>query len=199
MRDIKEYLQNRAERLTRIRTDPEDLRRQGYVYSSVAEWFATHGEEMPAGAGTWTSDEVTTIKNLSERVRLRNGHCFANAQRAVFAAIASSRLELDEDLAYAEGYAWIAGHPAPFAHGWCVLNGKVWDPSLVEVTAKRVSYFGNTFPTKYLVERIFHGGNFGPLVNDWKKQWPLLKQRWESPAAPLIVTGQKPVLEPALT
>ncbi|MGH2435942.1 MAG: hypothetical protein ACRDFA_02990, partial [bacterium] len=69
MRDIKEYLQNRAERLTRIRTDPEDLRRQGYVYSSVAEWFATHGEEMPAGAGTWTSDEVTTIKNLSERVR----------------------------------------------------------------------------------------------------------------------------------
>ncbi len=143
MHDIKEYLQSRAERLTRIRTDSEDLRRQGYAYSSVAEWFATHGEEMPAGAGTWTADEVTTIKNLSGRVRLRNGHCFANAQRAVFAAIASSRLELDEDLAYAEGYAWIAGHPAPFAHGWCVLNGKVWDPSLDEVTAKRVSYFGN--------------------------------------------------------
>lgn len=45
MRDIKEYLQSRAERLTRIRTDSEDLRRQGYAYSSVAEWFATHGED----------------------------------------------------------------------------------------------------------------------------------------------------------
>jgi len=180
--DIRQYLQNRVERLARVTTDSEDLRKQGYAYSSVAEWFANHGREMPSGAGTWTADEVAIIKNLTQRVRLRNSHCFANAQKVVFAAVASSRLDLDEELAYAEGYAWIAGQPAPFAHGWCVLNGKVWDPSLGEVTARRVTYFGNTFPTKYLVERIFHGGKFGPLVNDWKKQWPLLKQPWHGPA-----------------
>jgi len=190
--DIRQYLQSRVERLARITTDSEDLRKQGYAYSSVAEWFANHGREMATGAGTWTADEVATIKNLTQRVRLRNSHCFVNAQKVVFAAVASSRLELDEDLAYAEGYAWIAGQPAPFAHGWCVLNGKVWDPSLDEVTARRFTYFGNTFPTKYLVERIFHGGKFGPLVNDWKKQWPLLKQPWHGPAPRRAVT-------PALT
>jgi hypothetical protein len=200
MNDTKEYLQSRVERLTRIRTDSEDLRRQGYAYSSVAEWFADHGTDMPAGAGTWTADEIAIIEDLSGRVRLRKGHCFANAQRVLMAAVATSRLVPDEDVAYCEGYAWVAGQSAPFAHGWCTLNGKVWDPSLDEDTERRVTYFGIPLPTKYIVERIFRRGEFGPLVNDWKKQWPLLKQRWRGQAALHPVAKKTPVLaEPALT
>lgn len=191
--NIRRYLEQRVDCLRRRpRADSGDLRGHGYAYSSVAEWVLQHGQEMPRGAGLWAKPELDILCELFERVQLRQGYCFANAQRVVLASIALSRLEPDKNLSYCEGYAWIEGQRAPFAHGWCLLNQRVWDPSLDGHPRREIDYFGTTFPTAYLVPRVFQRGEFGPLVNDWKKQWPLLREPWPGPATLHLATGQSP-------
>lgn len=142
------------------------------VYGRQTRWVLQNGRVMAAGEGTWTPREHEFIRNLEQGANFSKRECYANAQWALQRSL--SLAAPDIRFAYCEGYAAAIGQKTPFGHAWCLLNGRVWDPSptLVNFTnRRRYVYLGVEFLTRFLLEslerQIVRPG-YSLLDNPWK-------------------------------
>jgi hypothetical protein len=127
--------------------------------------------------------------------------CYANAQRVLLHVNDGALVEPCEDmkLEYVEG--WAMGL-IPVMHGWLLLNGKVVDLTLrlrkpllreSKVCRRRLKdralgqfpesrqYFGVVYPTAQVAERVRETGEWGTIIDDWRRGWPVLRAECVEP------------------
>lgn len=124
------------------------------------------------------SHVMRAIKNLGFEPESRQ--CFCNSQL----------LALNDHtgrIKYAEGQAT---NIIPTAHGWCEINGKVIDLTWRDDNGELVtgnfpdnrSYAGVVFKTKYFAKLIEKTGESICLLEDWERDFPVLKNKWNKGA-----------------
>ncbi len=114
---------------------------------------------------TWSPAERRLIRMLSGAIRIRRSQCYANAQRLLLAA-AQLAVPMGHELAYGEGYARLSHFATPFAHAWCLVNGRVWDPTL-EGLGVAVEYLGFMLPATFVHLTLRRRGRLGPMLAFW--------------------------------
>jgi hypothetical protein len=110
----------------------------------------------------WTEGERRLLTLLSRSLRFRKAQCYANAQQAVLLGSHLDVAGAGHTLEYWEGFAHLP-MPAPFAHGWCVLNGRAWDPSLDHLDIA-VRYLGVPIPPSFVREALAARRTYAPVL-----------------------------------
>lgn len=153
----------------------------GWAHSSLYDYFVKNGRTLVSAKPSKAYRQYVweCVRYIKPEVK----QCFANAQRLV-----SSYPEYT----YWEGYVVVDKLPLPILHGWVTGqdNGKdvLIDPTLKFDFQKRYSlsniligpssereYFGVPFPTKEILDRMRQTLEYGSLVDDWKRGFPLLR------------------------
>ncbi|MGH2435597.1 MAG: hypothetical protein ACRDFA_01235, partial [bacterium] len=98
-------------------------------------------------------------------LQFQRGQCFGNSQRAALLAGELGAASAGHALMYCEGYAYLP-IPAPFSHGWCLLNGWVWDPTLGHLAAS-AKYLGLPIPLSFVSVAALQRDRFGPILHRW--------------------------------
>lgn len=152
--------------LERRRTTLSSLSRP----SPVLEALLAHGTTMEFPAHPWSEAERRLSALIARLVRFRRAQCYANAQQAVLLASQLGPGAARHTLEYWEGFAYLP-MPAPFAHGWCVLNGRVWDPSLEHLgNSGAIRYLGMRIPSSYINEAMMDRRTYAPLLHQWLRR-----------------------------
>ena len=157
---------------------------------TVHDYVLWHGREYPSLA--LTPEELERALRAVDRAgpprSWRRKKCFYNAQRiAMFGE--------DPGLRYVEGYVRCGGGLL-IDHAWATLDAKVLDLTMrrdkrrghgrfrdrVLGTFEDRAYFGVELDTRLARERIVETGTSSPLLNDWERDWPLLRREAESRA-----------------
>lgn len=133
--------------------------------SSVLGSVLAFGTPLESPTEPWTAAERRFKALLSRLVRFRRAQCYANAQQAVLLTSRLGAVASRHSLEYWEGFAHLP-MPAPFAHGWCVLNGRVWDPSLAHLGIG-VRYLGLRIPVGFIREGLDDRRTYAPLLPQW--------------------------------
>jgi len=156
-------------------------RADGWHCHSMERFVLELGRPYPSQP--LTDEEAAVVEMAIESYRWGYGNfqhreCFANAQR-----LAAGKL------VYVEGYAWTLSL-YPVLHGWVTINGKVIDvtlpaeneddlalpePRQVRGEFENRLYFGVPFLRSYVHQRAATTGGLGSLLDDWKNEYPLLK------------------------
>jgi hypothetical protein len=182
--DIREHLHAYAEELAalpRVRSidgHPKNRTRE------VPGYVLRHGREYESLM--LTPDEMARALRAIDRAgsgrSWRTRQCFWNAQRIVLYGE-------DAGLRYVEGYVLPRDGGGLIYHAWATLDGKVLDLTLRRKKPRgrgrfrdRVlgafddrAYFGVEIPAEDARDLLVETGNAGPLLDDWKRGWPLLR------------------------
>jgi len=154
---------------------------EGYRFHSMERFVLELGR--PYLSQPLTAEEAAAVEMAIESYRFGYGYfkhreCFANAQRLA-----------RTPLVYVEGYAWTLSLYLVL-HGWVSINGKVIDvtlpvekeddlalrePRQVRGEFEGRVYFGVPFLQDYVHQRAAATGGPGSLLDDWKHEFPLLK------------------------
>lgn len=138
--------------------------------SPVLESLLAHGTAMETPTQPWTEAERRLSALIARLVRFRPAQCYANAQQAVLLASRLGSVAARHTLEYWEGFAYLPV-PAPFAHGWCVLNGRVWDLSMEHLGHNiGIGYLGMRIPSSYIKEAMIDRRTYAPLLHQWLRR-----------------------------
>lgn len=131
----------------------QQCQRAGLVYAGSPDFVLQHG--------TWYAPAPLTF-----RERGAPKMCFGNA-----IMLAVKRPEL----VYVEGYALSPVLAAPIHHAWNATPAG----ELVDITWRNegLAYLGVVFSVERADDATWHGD--ASVLDDWKRRWPLLRQRWE--------------------
>ena len=174
---------------------------KGYTYAGIEDFVLDRGVAFESQR--LTIPEFNLVKGIAAGSTFQQKECFYNAQRLV------AMLNRGDQLRYFEGFACCG--LIPMHHGWAAINGKVIDFTwrlrdnpeyhLSVARAKNPlkdriwgrfpdswAYIGVEFPREMLVERLFHSGVAGTIIDDWANEWPLFKQERLTPP-PLDLRG----------
>jgi len=156
---IRSHLERRLDSLKRLAD-------QERVHHSTLQSLLRDGIEMESPVNDWSYAERRLIELISRSIQFRRGQCFGNAQRAALLAAQLGAASATHTILYCEGYAHLP-MPAPFSHGWCLLNGRVWDPTLehLQVPAR---YLGIPIPLSFVHAVASKRGRFGPILHRWQ-------------------------------
>lgn len=164
MTSLRAQLEGRLFRLRR-----SDPRLPGVTRAThLLGWLLGAGVEMTTAAEPWSAGERRFIALLTRAVPFRPGRCFANAQRAVLLAPSLGAPAAGHRLRYWEGYALLSSLP-PFTHAWCVLNGRLWDPS-VTPPGLPVRYLGTPIPEEFLSRAVPDRRTYGAVLPHWHRR-----------------------------
>lgn len=155
---IRSHLERRLDSLS-------GLADQERVCHSALQSLLRDGVEMVGPFHRWSQAEARLIELISRSIEFRRGRCYGNAQRAVLLAAELGAPAAGHILAYCEGYAHLP-MPAPFSHGWCLLNGRVWDPTLEHHRAP-ARYLGIPIPLSFVHDVASGRRRFGPILHRW--------------------------------
>jgi hypothetical protein len=157
---IRSHLERRLDSL-------RGLADQERVRHSTLQSVLRDGVEMGSPANRWSQVEGRLIELVSRSIQFRRGQCFGNAQRAALLAAELGAASAGHTVAYCEGYAYLP-MPAPFSHGWCLLNGRVWDPTLEHLRIP-ARYLGIPIPLSFVHAVASERGRFGPILHRWQE------------------------------
>jgi hypothetical protein len=156
---------------------------EGWKYLCIEDLVNSEGVDFTSEP--LTDEELAIVFDAvdNSRKRFKQRECFYNAQMLV-------HFDETDTLVYHEGYAFgraiIAVH-----HGWASINGKVIDLTwrlekgrskgrlrdrIIGEYPEGYEYLGIPFPDKNLLRQIMvRRGWCGTLLDDWEKQWPLVR------------------------
>jgi hypothetical protein len=80
---------------------------------------------MTSAARRHVAECLRRVRSARKRIRL--GNCFLNARWLV---MASARIRSRRRLRYVEGYIEQNGDGKKHRHGWCIIGGVVYDPTI---------------------------------------------------------------------
>lgn len=126
---------------------------EGFAYSSTEQWLLDHGQ-------FWTPSLKTTP--------MRANRCFDNAFDRAWKT--QRRRNTNDRFRYVEGWALTV---IPVHHAWCI-DGQ---DRVVELTWRHpgLAYFGAVFTIEEVQARR-HVGREVSLLDDWERDYPLLKK-----------------------
>lgn len=156
---IRSHLERRLDSL-------RGLADQERVRHSTLQYLLRDGIEMRSPMNGWSQAEGRLIELVSRSSQFRRGQCFGNAQRAALLAAELGAASAGHIVVYCEGYAYLP-MPAPFSHGWCLLNGRVWDPTLEHLRIP-ARYLGTPIPLSFVRAVALERGRFGPILHRWQ-------------------------------
>ena len=131
--------------------------------SPVLEWLLRDGTAMNPPLEPRSAAERRLVTLLSQSLRFRRAQCYANAQQAVLLASGLGAMVAGHTLQYCEGFAHLP-MLAPFAHGWCLLNSRLWDPSLDHVGIS-IRYLGVAIPSHFIRENVARRRTYAPVLH----------------------------------
>jgi hypothetical protein len=143
-------------------------------------WGKMYKFGQPGNVKPFTDGEKKEIKALFPGIdKCRLGFCYMNAQQIALSGLIDSKVK------YWEGLYTV--HGVPIAHAWVTYNGKVLDPTVVDLSGKpnqrgpegtkergtsQGEYWGVQVPKKWIMEHQVRVGTYGPLSEDFEKYAP---------------------------
>jgi len=166
--ELQKYLKQMVELRSGIWKEMS-MKNHGFAYSCIEEWFLKHGRAM--GIGQLDARQKMYLRRVGKHVGFEIKQCYRNTQEAViFDARGGKSL-----LQYCEGYAY-PERLIPVEHAWMLIDGAVWDPTFEILNPNRgTAYFGKEFSEEEVAKHMRQTDEYGPLVNDWQRGYPLLK------------------------
>jgi hypothetical protein len=154
-------------------------------YRCLEDYVLRHGREFDPGFPTVNQLAVffAHVDRLGLRFPIKS--CFASCQQFVL-------LTLDPRFVYVEGYVSTMG--LPIQHAWLLVDNQlVFDPVLRRRGHRRAhrlgdralghwladerEYMGVVFPdTEVIRSRVVETREYGPVIDDWQRGWPLLRR-----------------------
>jgi hypothetical protein len=148
--------------------------REGYHYRSPADLLLQEGKMYDSQP--FTDEERAVLENLARTTcRYRMKECFYNAQDLA---------QVSNEIEYVEGV--LCSGLIPIEHGWNTINGKVIDFTMSHANDGKPilgqipegwEYYGVELPTQSIREHWTEFEESNPLLDNWKGQHKMLKER----------------------
>lgn len=184
LRQMLDFMASMAAMVRQIQKTSSD------AYVNVPDYLLDRGKHYPVQ--TLTDEQLAYVKKVmdSSSFEYEIKQCFGNAQWALV-------YDHDKRLGYVEGYA-LGQAPIPVHHAWLTVDGApvepTWrlfdrqrdpfDPSVLPMIQPLPSfaYFGVEFDRKKLIKQMHEQGAMCSVLDDWKNNWPELRQPRIRPA-----------------
>ena len=146
---------------------------EGFHYQGPEDFLLQNGKHFESNP--MTEEEKGFLKKMAwKSCGYRMKECFFNAQD--FAQLSSK-------IKYVEGYLYSG--IIPIEHAWNSLNGKVIDFTMYHANNNKPilgdipegwDYFGVELPTRSITEYWAEYGQADPMISNWNKRYPLLRE-----------------------
>ncbi len=143
----------------------------GYNYKSMYDFVLDRGEFFDAQTPL-TPEEEKIVRAAKKSRKFQMKQCFYNSQKLLLE-------DSSGQLKYAEG--WAHSGIIPVHHGWVHINGKVVDVTWTNRESRLIAppegftYFGVSFDSKLVIERMLSSGVACSVIDDYENNWPVLK------------------------